>query len=425
MTSGSTRRTWRHVASIGLLSLPLCACGSPPPQVTTFDVIDSAGVAITSSTSPVWADGDEWRIASEPEVVIGRGDGDERYLLSDVLSVRRFSDGRIAVLDGGSSRVRIYDGEGRHLVDMGGPGEGPYEFSREQYLDLVNDTVFVYESSPGTITVFSGDGNFLRMGPSPRPPSGRVLFGAAFGVLHGESLVVAGYPPGRPERTLELTRQEMSIWRLSLRGSEADSLMVILSDEAVMDDWEGRVRIRDVLFGKTTYFTASDSHLYVGDSDTYGIRVHDAQGVLKQAIRRVVEPRLVGPGDLERHVRQTARLAGNPDSMITVALQRMREFPIADAMPAFRQLIADSDGNLWVEDWDDVGVEQGRFSVFRADGAWLGRVDLPPGLPWLRARGVYTSLLEIGADFVLGVWVDDLGVEQVRKYRISKGADAR
>jgi hypothetical protein len=31
-----------------------------------------------------------------------------------------------------------------------------------------------------------------------------------------------------------------------------------------------------------------------------------------------------------------------------------------------------------------------------------------------------TKILEIGSDYILGVWADDLGVEQVRLYRIEK-----
>ena len=64
-------------------------------------------------------------------------------------------------------------------------------------------------------------------------------------------------------------------------------------------------------------------------------------------------------------------------------------------------------------------MNQGRFSVFRTDGAWLGYVEIPEGLPQLRVSYDMQSM-EIGSDYVLGVWVDDLGVEQVRLYRIEK-----
>lgn len=96
-----------------------------------------------------------------------------------------------------------------------------------------------------------------------------------------------------------------------------------------------------------------------------------------------------------------------------------RELSVAETMPAFRSIVVDSEDNLWVEEWEDVGLGQGRFSVFRADGAWLGHVGIPEGLPVL--RGYYAhQLMEIGSDYLLGVWTDEYGVEQVRLYRIEK-----
>ena len=89
-------------------------------------------------------------------------------------------------------------------------------------------------------------------------------------------------------------------------------------------------------------------------------------------------------------------------------------------MPAFRWIAVDSEDNLWVEEFNDVGFGQGRFSVFRSDGAWLGLIDLPEGLPESRG-GFFQPWMEIGPDYLLGVWVDQYGVEQVRLYRIEKG----
>jgi hypothetical protein len=79
----------------------------------------------------------------------------------------------------------------------------------------------------------------------------------------------------------------------------------------------------------------------------------------------------------------------------------------------------DSEDNLWVEEWKGVGIDQGSFSVFRRDGCWLGSVDIPEGLPEMRVASDY-QLMEIGPDYLLGVWTDQVGVEQVRLYRIEK-----
>ena len=95
------------------------------------------------------------------------------------------------------------------------------------------------------------------------------------------------------------------------------------------------------------------------------------------------------------------------------------ELSYAETMPAFRGIAVDSEDDLWVEEWKGVGLDQGRFLVFRPDGAWLGYVDIPEGLP--ESRGYpHEQVIEIGSDYLLGVWTGDYGVEEVRLYRIEK-----
>jgi sugar lactone lactonase YvrE len=70
----------------------------------------------------------------------------------------------------------------------------------------------------------------------------------------------------------------------------------------------------------------------------------------------------------------------------------------------------DADGNLWVLDYARPGDDGRHWTVFSADGRALGRVETPPGL----------RVLEIGRDYVLGVWQDELDVEYVRMHRLER-----
>ena len=51
-----------------------------------------------------------------------------------------------------------------------------------------------------------------------------------------------------------------------------------------------------------------------------------------------------------------------------------------------------------------------RWAVFDPEGRWLGDVETPRG----------GRVWDIGNDYVLGVWQDALGVQQVRMYRLVK-----
>jgi hypothetical protein len=243
-------------------------------------------------------------------------------------------------------------------------------------------------------------------------------FGNAFGFLDGGAVAIT--TPVRPDHSPGRTREVMSIWSLDWRTEGVDSLAEIQTDEITVHNTGGW---NNLTFGATTYVTASDHHIYVAPSESYSIKVLDDSGILKRIIRRVVEPRPVATGDTRRWAEQTLAALNqdqDPDRVDQIT-QRMREIGTADVMPAYRMVTVDTEENLWVEDWDDVGVDQGAFSVFRPDGAWLGRVTLPQGLPILRGRGLMASVVNIGSDYLLGVWIGDYGVEQVRLYRIEKG----
>jgi hypothetical protein len=80
-------------------------------------------------------------------------------------------------------------------------------------------------------------------------------------------------------------------------------------------------------------------------------------------------------------------------------------------MPAFGSIAVDVDGSLWVEDYRYDGDEQPpRWTVFDSEHRMLGTVDLPEG----------PEVHQIGSDFVLGVWRDEMDVEHVQLYGVLK-----
>lgn len=95
-----------------------------------------------------------------------------------------------------------------------------------------------------------------------------------------------------------------------------------------------------------------------------------------------------------------------------------RQHPRAETLPVLHSIHLDAVGNLWVEPHSLHGAEVPPFQVYAPNGDWLGTVALPPGLD-LGTGGIRTGF-EVGDDDVIGVWVDDLGVEHVRQYALVK-----
>jgi len=86
--------------------------------------------------------------------------------------------------------------------------------------------------------------------------------------------------------------------------------------------------------------------------------------------------------------------------------------PPPAAYPAFAPSIrVDSDLNLWVKESGQPGDLRSPWSVSSPAGEFLGLVGMPPAI----------EVLEIGADYVLGLHRDELGVEYVQYFRLHRG----
>jgi hypothetical protein len=70
----------------------------------------------------------------------------------------------------------------------------------------------------------------------------------------------------------------------------------------------------------------------------------------------------------------------------------------------------DALGNVWLAEPRLLGTEPGSWIVFDAEGRQLGTVAMPAGF----------DPYEIGPDYVLGLWKDELDVEHIRLYSLHK-----
>jgi hypothetical protein len=306
-------------------------------------------------------------------------------------------------------------------MDLGGEGDGPSEFRTPQFMGLISDTLFVYEAIGGMLTWFSPDGRFLRVSQGfGQADRSRGTFAMLGNVGERIGIGVRYGAPGYHVLDTGINREPWSIWRFDLENWSLDSLASVPGGEVEIVSSDGRGTLqRRYVFGKWTCLATSNDRVFVAPNDQFSIREYDEEGALRRIIRRADAPRQVSRSDFNRWVDRTIEM-GDADRHEQAGMRRTAsQLKVAETMPAFRSLSVDSEGNLWLEEWEDVGLEQGRFSVFRPDGAWLGYVEIPEGLT-AGSGWSDTRMLEIGSDYILGVWADDYGVEQVRLYGIEK-----
>jgi hypothetical protein len=412
----------RNLTAAALLLLPLLAsCGGDlAGDAASFAVRDSAGIQIAESTDPTWGEGQGWRLSAEPILQIGEAEGAAPYLLSGVNSAIRRRDGSIVLANSGSQEIRFYGSDGRHVRSAGREGGGPGEFEQLSWVSpLPGDTLVTYDFSARRLSYFSGEGAFVRSTSLDAAATPDQPFLAVVSALHDGSLVVHFSRPEDADRSGDgLHRVGTVFLRLSSEGELRDTI----SAQPFLDRYRISVTlpggttglaILPPLFGRVQVAAIMGDRIVLGSNDGFELGVYTPDGALERLIRVRTEPRPVTDAMLEANAREKlASLETLRNQHLRPLMERsMKETPHAATLPFYRQFLGDDAGNLWVLKYEAPGERPGDWTIFDPEGRMLGDVTMP----------VSFRPLHIGADFVLGVWSDELDVERVQMYGLEKG----
>jgi hypothetical protein len=381
-----------------LLCLLLQACRSGDAVPASPAVVrDSAGITIVENTPA--PDLPAWRLADTPELTIGLADGDADYLLERVGDVRQLEDGRI-VLANGQRELRMYDASGQHLWTAGRQGDGPGEFRQLWHLTVFGDTIQAGDAYP-RISLFTTAGAHIRSYTVEERPYMHLGFApdrTAYGF--GVGGATAGFDPG-----YGIHADTAHLVRHTPDGEVLDTLFSI-ARSAHLPPISYQLEFSPVISA-----VVGADRIYVGQADRYQVRVHDLSGAIERIIRNARPPESIGRevvAALEEE--RAARLRASTERALGPEPQRGLVVP--DVFPTFRGLRTDTSGNLWVRlhALDDDPVQE--WDVYDSDGRLVAGFSAPS-----RFR-----IREIGPDYVLGVHVDELDIQTVRRYRLTKSS---
>ena len=392
-----------------LLLLALTACADRPTPSTAV-VRDSAGVRIVEH--PAGYSAPTWQLSAAPLLDIGAESGDSSTLLYQVEGAHRLSDGRIVVANRSTHELRYYDGSGNYLYSAGRKGQGPGEFEYIAWTaSCTADSVFAYDIVTRRLSVFDGQGKFARS-VLLQLPGGITPYGAATCAPDG-TFLFAGWPvfsrdpgPSRPSRPLALIASD---------GTALTSFGEFPGGERYTHVNDGRVTGSGPRpLGRETFHVLGDGRFYLATSDEYEIRVYSVTGELEMLIRGSVPDLAITETHIDRFVSdQLSRATTDNQRRSWERQYRDMEFP--KTFPAYSRLLLDKLGNLWVGDYLRPGESQPAWNVFGPEGMQIAQVSTPPGL----------HVYEIGADYVLGEWQDELDIEHVRIFALLKPGSER
>lgn len=341
------------------------------------------------------------RCSVSESLTLGSIDGPDHLIFYQVEDAKRLRDGRIAVLNRGSQEVRMFSGDGRFLVSLGGPGAGPGEFSDPIELEILGtDSIVVWDWAAQRISVFDADGTFSRSIRLNRPVANPTGYFSLFAqeppfIVAGQSVEVK--PLG------QLGTDHTHLIRFDGKGNLVDTVAVLPYGRRGL--FEGRSR-SSPLFDSRGSFSAGATILYTTSGSEPEVRALRPDGSVERVIKWHPPDRTVREEDIALAKRQRLdQMASLPDWVP----RGIDAFPPEREFPAVSTVMADREGRLWVKRFPRPMDQVQTWWGFDDAGGFICAVDFP----------VSFKAFDVGPDYWLGRKKDELDVEYVQLWTMS------
>jgi hypothetical protein len=384
---------------VGLLPILLigCAAADAAPGATARD---SAGVELVVNVASVESL-PVLRIGEDPLLVVGVVAGEEAYQLDGVQWASWLADGSVAVANGGSAEVRIFDGAGLHVATHGRRGDGPGEFQVPKRVWQHADSLLVWDWVTNRITFIPPDGGAPRVLVPTVPPPGRSYNQEAWRLDGHLLLPLQDLVNAEPGTLIPIQIRYAAV---SLHDGAVDTLMSVPAGRHgfMQITVQGRdaIMFGAPLFQGMTHATVAGARIFAGSSLRPAVARYAADGTLEREIQWSAQGTPV-TAELRSIFREERAAATDDPNGMRASIDALAA---ADSFPHFDDLITDDGDRLWVRlpaiPGDDAPT---RWIIHDTTGARVAVVEAPDDLSIYQAR----------EDRVLGMRTDSLGVQQV------------
>lgn len=385
---------------------PLSSCSQGAlERRTTVEFSDSAGIPIADTR--IAGDAPTCEVSHET-VMIGAvegTEGTEGTPLFGVNGAALLDDGRLVVVNRGSSELMVFSLSGELLSAFGRRGGGPGEFKNLWSVHVrAGDTLVVGDYRPWRFSFFTPEGEFLRSIELKPPEIERPDFAIPLG--NGAGFVM--------EEPLFETQREWVDRVVPLRAYGEDGEFAWTVGEFWLDRWgylsEELGYVGNPIFGaKATFSHLRDDLILYGTGQFEQLEIWNLSGELKGIVRWESRGRAVesGDADLWRHQRREEieeRVELTPRMEAVIEAQVGAHLPVADLYPGHANVVVSAEGRIWVEEYrrpSDEGPT--RWLVFDPNGGFHCAASIPEDL-WVLAAG---------GDRIFGLVRDSLDVEYI------------
>jgi hypothetical protein len=381
------------------------ACEMPPESPEASSVGDHSPNLFTPPGEPS-------RMSDTPLLVLGASDTLPLHRVRDAVLFR----GGVAVANGGSDEVLIFDESGRLVARQGQRGLGPGEYMSLAHVARYGDGLITWDRYNLRLTRLDARGEWVSE-TSVRPPLHNwVEMIGTFGSCVLLEFSRPGFE-GEGESEPEVLRGDIRYLIVRVPDGEIMLDTVVPGPER----WSARrERIEGgmpVIFTRWPVAAVAHDRAFVGTTDSGTLARYDDSG--RRELVSFELPSLTAPEEWVRVVRDTLHeyIEGTPERLgaetetirrrMAVSRYLLEDLPARSTIPGFSGIIGGADGRLWIKEY--VGPEA-EHEIWVAVGAggdpeeWLEVpthlqvLDLSHDRVLVRARGPFNQeLLEVYA----------------------------
>ena len=396
-------------------ALATFACGRNDIAPSQIDVIDSAGVRITTITAapeslPVWT------LETEPRrVLTGTETGDETAF-AFIGAVRFLSNGGLVLGDVASGRLILYDAQGRFVRFHGRRGDGPGEIRRLGSITVKpGDTLATFDPGLRRLSFWLPDSGFLRsmslagdgsldsfpIDAAPWSDS-RVI------VLQLSTTPQGNVPPASGVRRWP-TRVQLMLRDSS--GTMADT------SPAFSGEYTGLTEGADIRlpFSHRPFVALARDRVYYGSGDTFMLTWLDSSFRVAGIIRWPANQERLTSGEVDSvRAEAVARLSRRPLPANPFAMHFAPEI-LPEFRPSIGRVFVDREDRIWIERFEamrmgPVQKPGNQWTILRDDGLPVAVLKLPASI----------RLEDVRGDEVVVTRRDSLDVQTVAVYRLKR-----
>ena len=371
--------------------------------ITTAFLVVAATSAEAQNELPAWTLGPTTMAA-----IGGKGVASTEF--SRISAAFRLSNGMIAVANGATLEIRVFDAQGWFVRAVGGGGGAPGKFQSLTWIGRSGDTAFVFDFNLQRITSFM-------LGSEPRllqtiafaPTSDRGRVEVSGRLSDGRWLVETtahpGWdgPPGVHRLPASVGLVDPAAARPVEWLAQSDGLAVFVNNPT--GDLHDAI-VGPIAFTPSLLSAASGATIWFGDSHTDSLALGTADGILLTV--RLPFPRRSPSAGMIDVARERELASAREEKFRSWVAARFSPQRVPPDLPYFGELIPGPGGEMWVQEFAADRNEPSRYLVIGPTGSVRAWVNVPPGV----------RLRDVGLDYVVGTHEDDGGAETVRVYRL-------